>query len=167
MIDLLVVLERGLFCLLLFCFVAYIGRCKTNKSTLITVAAVLLAEFFMLAVESWIWKIEAKKVLWFVWFNTFAWCDMAVVYCVFKLHQRDYIPFSFAARNVIYSYLFLATAQLVAYVDRAYLKTQVIIDIYQLLVPSVAISVMLVLFYSVVTEAYSSYKEKRRMFHAG
>ena len=167
MLETFVLIQKVMLLLLLFCFVYYVGHSRNNKSLLIALSTVFVGEFFMFSIEDWLWEIENKKVLWFFWFNTFAWCDMGMVYCVFKLHQRDYIPFSFAARSVIYSYLFLATAQLIAYLDRAYLKTQVIIDIYQLLVPAVAISVMLVLFYIVGTETYFSYKEKRRMFHAG
>ena len=44
MIDVLVWIERGLFYLLLFSFIAYVIRCRIDKSMLITVATVLMID---------------------------------------------------------------------------------------------------------------------------
>lgn len=166
MLETLVIIQKFMLFLLLTCFAFYVSRYKTDKSILITLSAIFVSEFFMFAIEEWLWAIENKKLLWFAWFNTFAWCEIIVAVCIFKLHQRDFVPFSFAARSVIYSYLFLASIQLLAYLDRAYLKIEIILDFYQVAIPTISVSLMLVLFHAVGKDVYSSYKEKRGKLHA-
>lgn len=164
--DLLVFIEKVLFFLLLFAFFTYVMYCKADKGTLITLIVVLIAEFFMLSIESWLWKIENLDLLRFVWFNTFAWCDMAVVYSIVKLHKRDHLPFSFATRSTIYSYLVLAAIQLVAYFDKAVFQTGGISSACELLIPSIAISVMLILVYTLSKSVANTYSEKKEKTHA-
>lgn len=166
MTEVLVSTQKASLFLLLLSFIVYVMRCKSNKGMIISLSIVLIAELFMFSIESWLWKIDNLDVMRFVWFNTFAWCDMAIVYCISRLHKRDHLSFSFATRSVIYSYLLLSAIQLIAYFDRAVFDTQIIASICQVLIPSISISVILVLFCTVSKDVIKAYIEKREKTHA-
>lgn len=160
--DTVLVIIQKLFLFLLFIFfMFYMVRYKEKKSLHITLNTVLLGQFFMLAIELWMWKIEHKETLRFVWFNVFAWCDIAIMYTIYKLHKQNHLALSFAARSAIYGHIALAACQLITYFERAFIQSEPIEYAYRLLIPSITNSVLTVLTFSIAKDIYLSMKESK------
>lgn len=93
----------------------------------------------MVFLEQPLQSIEPGPLQQFLWFNTFALCEILALYALYYVHRSNDLTYSKVTRQIQYSYATLCCLQLATYWDKVFYDAVHIASIYQVGVPSIAI----------------------------
>ena len=138
-------LEWGYIITALF-FLLY---CSTNKqsknSVFYTCCIVMGVELLMVILEGPLRSLSSGPLKHFLWFNTFAFCEILALYALYYVHHSNDLTYSKVTRQIQYSYATLCCIQLATYWDKVFYDAVHMASIYQIGVPSIVILAKIVL----------------------
>lgn len=126
-------------------FFLYSSFLDKRQSTVFTVCSVVSIQFLMSLLEPALLSIEDKYLLRFMWYNTFAICDIALLLMLFHMHKKAKIPYGIAAKNANLSFMCLAFLQVFCFLERTYTSSEIIKTIYSYAIPAIDLGIMLLL----------------------
>lgn len=128
---------------IVFCF--YIGFSNRKQSTFITMIVVIAFHLVMTLAEPRLMSISDKNLLRFMWYNTFAICDIGLMLMLFHLHRKAKIPYGISAKHTNFSFMCMAFLQVFCFLERTYTSSEIVKTTYSYTIPAINISIMLLL----------------------
>lgn len=136
-------------------FFLYLSLTNKQQTTSLTVSAVVAIQFLMSLLEPALLSIEDKYLLRFLWYNSFAFCDIALMLMLFHMHRKLKIPYGTAAKHANLSFMCLAFLQVFCFLERTYTDSQVIMSVYSYAVPAIDLTIMFLLTGIMLKEMFS------------
>lgn len=136
-------------------FLQYSSGERKKKTTGFTVTAVVTIQFVMMLIEQQLLTITDKNLLRFMWYNTFAMCDIALMLMLYHMHRQAKIPYGMAAKHTNLSFMCLGFLQVFCFLERSYTQSEIIKTIYSYAVPAINISIMFLLTGIMLKEMFS------------
>lgn len=145
----------AMYFIMAICFCLYIGSRNSKQSTFLTMVAVIAFHLVMTLLEPQLLAIKDKYLLRFLWYNTFALCDIGLLLMLYHMHRRAKIPYGIAAKHANLSVMCLAFLQVFCYLERTYTQSEIIKTTYSFAVPAINFSIMLLLTGVMLKEMFS------------
>lgn len=120
-----------------------------------TMTVVIAVHLVMTLVEKYLSSISDKDLLRFMWYNTFAMCDIALMLMLYHMHRQAKIPYGVAAKHTNLSFMCLGFLQVFCFLERSYTQSEIIKTIYSYAVPAINISIMFLLTGIMLKEMFS------------
>lgn len=158
--EILIMIEKGVFYLLLSTLILYALSNKRNISLLVTLIVVFLSEFFLLLFESilnaqktWI-EPQLYKIAMYALFSSI---ELLAAFGLIQLHKIYNEALSSAAMFSIYGYLTLGSLQIVFCLLSFIVSGELITDIRQIIVALLFSTMLTGLFVSVIKDVLSKH----------
>jgi hypothetical protein len=87
-----------------------------------------------------------------IWYPTWAFCDLAAIYVIYKLHRRSQCTVKFVSKSLLISLAVLCVWQAVRYFDQFVLMTNSLAGAYKISVVSINIGCLFIAILPVVTK---------------
>ena len=109
-----------------------------NYSIMATAIMTIIVELASFSAIFYVNKISDLKLLNYLWFNVFAFFDFLLAFGIYYFQRRFALLFSPSAYITIVGYMLLGYLQLITYYDHVHIKSEIVTDFYQWLIPIMA-----------------------------
>lgn len=138
----------GLYMQVIAC-IAYILYTRKTSAFLYCLLAVLIFTFFQYSLEKELLNLSQKprfeQLVYNAWYLGFAYLDAVFVIVVIYLCKKKSLTIDHVTRMILISYVTLGCMQVARYMDRIILETDALGELYSIVVPTINISITLLI----------------------
>lgn len=153
--DLLFILEKSAFYLLLVSMFAYAISNKRDLSILSSLVVVFLGEYFLdlMGPILSLWQDEMNTDMFrVVWYGLFTLTEIMVIHAILQIHKLYHLELSFGAKQTVHGYFGLAAIQISLCILSFFFPHHVIVNIHAVAVSSLFFLILATLFSCVVRD---------------